>query len=139
MNPIRSRMKGRMDNQTLEMLRPWLEAVKNRDVESAVHCYAKEAVLLGTFSKSSRKGLEKIQDYFNNFLKKEALTCEIKECFSFLGDQKSTLCGRYTFMAQTEKNATVMEIPARFTFVFELNSEKEWKIIHHHSSVLPES
>jgi len=44
-------------------------------------------------------------------------------------------CGMYNFEVGSEDSRTIVE--ARFTYIWQKDERGDWKILHHHSSLLP--
>jgi hypothetical protein len=75
---------------------------------------------------------EKIEDYFATF-------CQLKpqgtilESFVQIGANLCKDSGIYEF----EMGATGAQVKARYTFIYKYE-DGQWKIVHHHSSAMPE-
>ena len=112
--------------QFQELLPPQLQSVKQ--VASLYHA---DGLLLGTFSDIERKGYDLILEYFENLLKAkvdvEIVTQHKHETESLVANS-----GLYNFIVDGKT------VNARFSFVF-IKTDDDWKILSHHSSVLPES
>ena len=84
-----------------------------------------------TFSDIERKGHDLILAYFENLLKSkvdvEVVTQHKHETDSIIANS-----GLYNFIVDGKT------VNARFSFVF-IKTGDDWKILSHHSSVLPES
>ena len=116
-----------------ELFDAWNEALKTGDARRVTALYAEDAVLLPTVSNIPRTGHEEIRDYFEHFLEKKPVgtinTRNVK-----LGCNKLTDAGTYTF--RVADGVETRDVPARYTFVYE-NRDGQWRIVHHHSSVMP--
>jgi len=75
-----------------------------------------------------------IEDYFNHFLEKKPFGT-VKQRNIKQGCNKLTDAGIYDF--EVTANGKKEIVPARYTFVYEYRNNA-WKIIHHHSSMMPE-
>ena len=114
----------------MNMLQTWIENIRSNDANKVADLYHKKGLLLGTFSNIERSGQNLILDYFNNLLKSK-VDVEIITKHEYKSESIATASGLYNFILNGEK------IEARFSFVF-LKTKKKWKILSHHSSVLPE-
>ena len=114
----------------IDMLQTWIENIKSNDANKVADLYHKKGLLLGTFSNIERKGHSLILDYFNNLLKSQ-VDVEIVTKHEYKSETIATASGLYNFILNGQK------IEARFSFVF-LKTKERWKILSHHSSVLPE-
>ncbi len=113
------------------MLETWVEKIRTNDPKQVASLYHHDGLLLGTFSDIERKGYDLILQYFENLLKSqvdvEIVTQHKHETSSII-----TNSGLYNFIVDGKT------VNARFSFVF-IKVDDDWKILSHHSSVLPES
>ncbi len=112
----------------------WNEALQTGDAKQVARLYAEDATLLPTISKEVRQTPRAIQDYFEHFLELRPRATILQQKIRLFGDI-ATNSGIYKF-AVTQDNEDRVVI-ARFTFVYYRTGEG-WKIIEHHSSMLPE-
>ena len=127
------------DSIDSELLQKWVNAIKSGDPKQVTDLYHEDAILLGTFSNKERIGHTLILEYFENLLKSPVEVEIVSEHFS-TSETLSVNSGLYNFVTEGKT------INARFSFVyalFNVKSEKysqvEWKIVSHHSSVMPET
>jgi hypothetical protein len=113
-----------------ELLQKWADTIKQGDPNQVTLLYDKRAILLGTFSAKERVGHNAISEYFENLLK-HPVEVKILSENSHVFDSVAVNSGLYNFITSDEI------IAARFSFVYGRNGDL-WKIISHHSSVLPE-
>ena len=113
------------------MLETWVEKIRTNDPKQVASLYHNDGLLLGTFSDIERKGHELILDYFENLLKAQ-VDVEIVTQHKHESDSIITNSGLYNFIVDGKT------VNARFSFVF-IKTDNDWKILSHHSSVLPES
>ena len=114
----------------IDILQTWIENIKSNDANKVADLYHEKGLLLGTFSNIERKGQILILDYFNNLLKSQ-VDVEIITKHEYKAESISTVSGFYNFKLNNKK------INARYSFVF-LKDKEHWKILSHHSSMLPE-
>jgi uncharacterized protein (TIGR02246 family) len=114
----------------------WAAAIKSHDAERIVDLYDDEAVLLSTFDgKPIIKRQERLK-YFESLTKKKDLDVTLNEAFYEENGDIAIANGLYTF-SYTE-NGKKVDVPARFSFVFENEPDEEgWEIESHHSSLVP--
>jgi len=110
----------------------WNSALATGSPKIVAKRYAKTSILLPTVSDTPRTNAAAIEDYFESFLKKEPqgkiLDGEIR-----IGDGWAQDAGIYEFTM----GATGDVVKARYTYVYTYE-DNQWKIAHHHSSVMPE-
>lgn len=124
------------DKSAENALNGWIAAMETRKTENVLKLYDDDAVLLATFAKKPIVDQEGRKKYFDNLLKKKNLKITVDELHTDRDGDIATANGLYTF-SYKEAGKTV-KVPARFTFVFEHESEDDmWEIESHHSSLLP--
>ena len=114
-----------------ELLQKWASIVKDGDANQVVSLYHGDGILLGTFSNKERVGHGLILEYFENLLK-FPVEVEIVSEHPSVFESVAVNSGLYNFVTGGKT------INARFSFVYQKDNG-EWKIISHHSSVMPES
>ena len=119
------------DSITSELVQKWVNAIKGGDPKQVTELYHDDAILLGTFSNKERVGHGLILEYFENLLK-SPVEVEVVSEHPHVFESSAVNSGLYNFITNGKT------INARFSFVYHKN-DTEWKIISHHSSVLPES
>jgi len=112
----------------------WNNALATGDSRLVASRYAVNSgsVLLPTVSDVPRNDFDSIKDYFDAFLLKEPQG-EILEGDIRIGDGWAQDCGIYEFTM----GATGDKVKARYSYVYVFEGN-QWKISHHHSSVMPE-
>jgi len=112
----------------------WNNALATGDSRLVASRYAVKtgAVLLPTVSDVPRNDFDGIKDYFDAFLLKEPQG-EIIEGDIRIGDGWAQDCGIYEFTL----GATGDKVKGRYSFIY-VYEGNQWKISHHHSSVMPE-
>jgi uncharacterized protein (TIGR02246 family) len=113
----------------------WNSALKTLDSTTVAKCYAKNAVLLPTVSDQARTSYDTIKEYFDNFLKIKPQGV-ILESNVHIGHDWAQDAGIYEFTL-TNPDGSTKQVKARYSFIY-VHEDGEWKIQHHHSSVMPE-
>merc|ERR1712127_552771 len=103
------------------------------DADAVAKRYASKAVLLPTVSDVPRTDYALIKDYFVSFLQKKPQG-EILESNVTIGHNWCQDVGIYEFTM----GATGDKVKGRYSFVY-VWEDDQWKISHHHSSVMPEA
>ena len=119
------------DSTTTELLQKWTSAIKNGEPKQVTKLYHEAGILLGTFSPKERVGHYLILEYFESLLKSPVEVQVVSEHPLVFGSV-AVNSGLYNFITDSKT------INARFSFVYSKNDDG-WKIISHHSSVLPEN
>ena len=127
------------DSTTTELLQKWTSAIKNGDPKQVTSLYHEDGILLGTFSAKERVGHELILEYFESLLK-SPVEVQIVSEHSHVFESSAVNSGLYNFITDGKT------INARFSFAYSKGNKfgipqniAEWKIIAHHSSILPKN
>ncbi|AEG32306.1 SgcJ/EcaC family oxidoreductase [Thiomicrospira cyclica] len=112
----------------------WNEALASGDARYVASLYSDDAVLLPTVSNLPRSGLAEIEAYFKHFLLKQP-SARVLQRIVRKGCNKLTDAGVYEFTVGGE-GVKRKVVKARYTFVYAFHAGR-WKILHHHSSVMP--
>jgi hypothetical protein len=118
-----------------QQLNNWAEAIKSRDAKKIVNLYDDEAVLLATFAKEPIINHKDRLAYFEGLAKESGLRVKIDKVYYEENGDIAFANGLYTF--SYEQGGKTINVPARFSFVFEFEPDEGWEIESHHSSLLP--
>jgi uncharacterized protein (TIGR02246 family) len=113
----------------------WNFSLSSLDANKVAQRYWPDAVLLPTVSNTPRTNPAAISDYFEHFLAKRPRG-HVESRAIQSGCNLAVDMGTYTFSLMDDKGTTT-EMAARYTFVYQYR-EGAWKILHHHSSAMPE-
>ena len=116
------------------LLRKREVCLNNEDLDGIVNLYTDNAVLWGTFSDIIRDNHSLIRDYFEALFLKDNLKVTFGDSNLRSFGQAAIYSGEYEFSYQDDKE---VKCPARFSFVFYRNKDGEYRIIDHHSSLVP--
>lgn len=113
----------------------WNLALASNDPDTVVQRYWSDAVLLPAASNTPRTSPPMVRDYFAGFLEKHPRG-HIDSRSIQLGCNLAIDVGTYTF-SLLDQAGTPAEVAERYTFVYAFH-DGEWRIVHHHSSAMPE-
>src|SRR5215472_7545361 len=118
-------------------LHEWTEALGNGHDETAVTAlYEEDATLLATLDPKPLETPAEIAGYFHKLTQNPELKATVQsEKIDLFGDA-AVASGLYTFSYR--KDGRLVELPARYTFVYR-KTPHGWAIVRHHSSALPEA
>jgi len=122
-----------MGDEVRGLFQLWNSALDTLDSDAVAKRYAKSGVLLPTVSDVPRTDYDGIKDYFDAFLQKKPQGV-ILESNVMIGTNWCQDAGIYEFTM----GATGDKVKARYSFIYKLE-DGEWKIAHHHSSMMPEA
>ena len=121
--------------QTVEAaLEQWKEAVEAGKVDDIMKLYDRNAVMISTFAQVPMTKREQIAGYYKKVVTNPDIKVEIEDSHPRLFGNVAVVSGRYT-LSYTQEGETI-SIPARFSFVYALESGK-WVIVDQHSSRVP--
>jgi uncharacterized protein (TIGR02246 family) len=113
----------------------WNAALKSRDYEKAASMYSSSDLsFLPTVSSDFIRDVPSTKRYFADFVKRlpeGKITSDTVQTFS---NDAYLHSGMYTFMTGPEDDRT--PVLARFSYMWK-RMNGAWKIIHHHSSIVP--
>ena len=118
-----------------DLFKKWNDALQTGRAKNVASLYFEDAILLPTVSNLPRVTPSEIEDYFNHFLEKKPYGT-VKQRNIKQGCNKLTDAGVYDF--EVISNGKKEVVPARYTFIYEYRNN-QWKILHHHSSMMPET
>lgn len=115
----------------------WFDSLL-RNPEGVVSNYDEGKGTLHSTLEDFKKGPEEILGYFKHFLENNPKGEVKEENFFWNGDKESTYThsGVYTFELDNGSGGRILK-DADFTFVWGKDKDDKWKIIHHHSSLIP--
>lgn len=123
------------DTKSIEAItQQWASALSSNNPQEVANIYEPGAILYATFQ-NQLDTPDGIKGYFAKLMKHNDLAVKFTSKNIRMFGETALNSGLYTF-SYMEKGKLI-QIPARFTLVF-THSKEGWKIVEHHSSVLPE-
>ena len=115
----------------------WTEALGNGHDETTVTAlYDNDATLLATFDPKPLETRDEIAGYFHKLTQNPELKATVQTETIDLFGNAAVASGLYTF--SYKKDGRLVELPARYTFVYR-KTPHGWAIVRHHSSALPDT
>jgi uncharacterized protein (TIGR02246 family) len=114
----------------------WNLALASLNPDKVAQRYWQDAVLLPTLSNTPRTTPTMVREYFEHFLQQHPRG-RIDTRNLRLGCNLVVDMGTYTFALMDDEGHT-SDVAGRYTFVYEYRGGA-WKILHHHSSAMPDS
>jgi len=119
-----------------ENFKKWNDALQTEDYETVASLYSStDLSFLPTVSADFIQSTPATEAYFKEFLKKLPYGTITADKVQSFGNEAYLHSGMYTFMVGPDNNRTPVE--ARFSYMWR-KIDGVWKIVHHHSSKLPE-
>ena len=115
-------------------LKDWVAAIKDGNAEAVVNLYDKDAVMISTFVQHPMTTRAQLLDYYKQVVSNPDRDVKVTEQHVRRFGDMAINTGEYTLSYTQEGEA--MEIPARFSFTYQLQGGK-WVIVDHHSSDVP--
>jgi uncharacterized protein (TIGR02246 family) len=120
------------ESEVRNLFELWNDALATGDSSIVANRYSKNPVLLPTVSDEPRTDFAGLKNYFDSFLKLKPQGV-ILESEVYIGTGWAQDAGIYEFTM----GATGKKVKARYSYIYVLE-DGQWKIQHHHSSVMPE-
>ena len=124
-------MRQQLEIEIEALFDQWNQALQSKDPKTVSSLYHSDSILLPTLSNQVRHNHEEIENYFIHFLATGPVG-SILESNVRVFDDLAINSGIYSFSFEDGSSAE-----ARYTFVYR-QVEDVWKIVEHHSSLLPE-
>jgi hypothetical protein len=115
-------------------LNDWKDATEGGDAEAIAALYDKNAIMISTFVQLPITDHKALVDYYKKVVVNPDVRVEIEEEHPRKFGDMAVNTGRYT-LSYTQEGEEV-SVPARFSFMYQLQGKK-WIIIDHHSSAIP--
>jgi uncharacterized protein (TIGR02246 family) len=112
----------------------WAAAYSSNNLEKIVGAYSPDAILFGTNSPALAKGEAEIRKYFSRSPGSGNSVVIGSHQAVTLSESSAFVTGLYDFTIMRDGKPTPQ--PSRFTMVC-ANTGGDWRIVHHHSSILP--
>ncbi len=113
----------------------WGRYINSGDLPSIVNLYSSDAILWGTFSNIIRNNSDLIEEYFRGLFQKNSLCVNFNSIHTRLYSDIYLYSGTYEI---TYKEIELVQFNSRFTFVVCKTKGDKYKIVEHHSSVIPD-
>ena len=128
-----------MNNRIPNLVQEWADSISHRDSRQMTDFYSRNAILLATYE-SLLVGRPQIKGYFNDFLDKENLQCEIITNYTKVSLDKDIVIANGLYEFSFSEKVKPQNVLARYTYVIarDNNPSSNGKIITHHSSENPE-
>ena len=115
-------------------LTSWKTAIESGSLDAIMKLYDKNAIMISTFAQSPMTKREELTGYFKKVIVNPDIKVEIEDSHPRVFGNVAVNSGRYT-LSYSQEGETIT-IPARFTFVYNLQGGK-WLIVEQHSSRVP--
>lgn len=125
-----------MKSEPKDILKQWINAINEGDIEGLLNLYDKKAILIPTFSNRLLNNSEKIRDYFEKLESYKELSIALHEktlMVQTIENDKYALCGIYCWRFMVDEE--LLSFEARFSYFIDTTLERP--IVHHHSSQIP--
>ena len=119
-----------------QIIKKWEQCLNSGDLANIVKLYSDEAILWGTFSEIIRDNTYLIEKYFEELFDKDRLRVHFSLIRTRVYGGTSLYSGTYEFSYMDE---VLVTLPARFTFVVGYNEKVGYRIVEHHSSLIPDN
>lgn len=130
--PIASVKEGA--SEVAGALDAWKQAVEGGDADAILALYDRNAIMISTFVQQPITRRAELLAYYKKVVANPDVRVEIQETHPRRFGNVAVNTGRYT-LSYTQEGEEVV-VPARFSFVYQLQGGR-WVIVDHHSSAVP--
>ncbi len=119
-----------------EILKEWIRAVNEGDIEAILALYNEKADLIPTFSNRSLSHPLTIREYFERLGSREELSLALHEKTLAVQTIQNNLCVLYgIYCWRFAVDGELFSFEARFSYLIDITLQNP--ILHHHSSQIP--
>ncbi|MXZ44981.1 MAG: DUF4440 domain-containing protein [Gammaproteobacteria bacterium] len=123
-----------------EIASNWFKQLEQRDLDQLVSLYSDTQLSFHpTLWNEHIYSRARARDYFVDFLAKRPQLHSYEGEILKLGEQCFLYSGTMKLSLGTERRDTPNVVTARFSFIWTKEADNEWRILHHHNSVVPSS
>ena len=125
-----------MTHSPESLLKSWMAAINEGDIEGLLALYHEKAVVFPTFSNRLLTTPERIRDYFVNLGSRDELSLALHEktlIIQPIGQDVCSMSGIYCWRFAVD--GELFSFEARFSFTVDCSQPSP--ILHHHSSQIP--
>ncbi len=119
-----------------ENFQKWNDLLQTGDPKKVAEIYTDDGTFLPTVSGDFKKGPNGAEEYFKKFLEKNPRGEITESVIQKIDGNHFLHSGKYDFKVGPKDQEDTLH--ARFTFLWKLDENGDWKIAHHHSSFIPE-
>ncbi len=124
------------DSTLTNIAMEWFRRVSAHEPECVVALYHDDLSFHPTLSGKFIRNLTATREYFDDFLRKEPAISIRESAQQNLGENIFIFSGNKSVELNCgDERKTVM---VRFSFLWQRQSDKTWRIVHHHNSIQPE-
>jgi len=118
-----------------EILKKWEQFINSGDLSGVVSLYGRDAILWGTFSNVILNNHGLIEEYFKGIFNKNNFKVKFCSAYNRGYENVHLFSGTYEFSFLEEEP---VNLEARYTFVVCKINNDDYKIVEHHSSLMPD-
>lgn len=116
----------------------WFKLIEQRDLDQIVSLYSETRLSFHpTLWNEHIRDRVRARDYFVSFLAKRPQVLAFEGDFLSLDDRSFLYAGTMTLTLGTHDSNPENRVTARFSFVWTKEDDSQWRILHHHNSVVP--
>jgi uncharacterized protein (TIGR02246 family) len=115
----------------------WNEALQTKDAKQVAEMYTADNLFLPTMSPDFKRGTTGAEEYFTHFLEKNPVGKITEDGVISVSPDAYLHTGMYDFEIDNKETGGRQIAKARFSYLWQKDEKGNWKIAHHHSSVLP--
>ena len=128
------------ETEQFEIASNWFKQLEQRDLDQLISLYSDSRLSFHpTLWDEHIRDRVRARDYFVSFLAKRPQVLAFEGDFLSLDDRSFLYAGTMTLKLGSQNQNTESRVTARFSFVWTKEGDSQWRILHHHNSVVPKS
>ena len=121
-----------------ELASNWFKQLEQRDLEQLMSLYSNTRLSFHpTLWNEHIRDRARAREYFVSFLAKRPHLQSFEGTLLDLGEHTFLYAGTMILRMGNQRQDKKNQISARFSFVWTKEDDDQWRIIHHHNSVVP--
>lgn len=126
------------DTEQFEIASNWFKQLKQGNLDQLVSLYSDTRLSFHpTLWNEHIQDRARAREYFVSFLAKHPQVHSFEGAFLGLGEHTFLYSGTMALGLRTQSHDAENQITVRFSFVWTKEDNNQWRILHHHNSVVP--
>ena len=118
----------------------WFKLLNQGELDGLVALYSEHRLSFHpTLWNEHIQTLTRTRDYFVNLMSREPHVDSFEGVCYVLGERAFLFAGTMKLELSSSNNRKKSSITARFSFIWTNEIDDDWRIVHHHNSVVPTS
>lgn len=126
------------ETEQFEIASNWFKQLEQRDLDQLISLYSDTRLSFHpTLWNEHIRDRARAREYFVSFLAKRPHVHSFEGKFLGLGEHTFLYAGTMALGIGKQNHDTKNQITTRFSFIWTKEDDNQWRILHHHNSVVP--